>query len=240
MIRQIFELPPIDESNAIEGRIEAYFRAYGGEYDFCRFYSGEDILMMNYCGEFFISVKDGFDKEELYFFLKSSGMTSATIDSACYKALGEMLTDFSSEPLYLMQSENVAIADGGDFTESYSEAFSVIKDAFEISDESFSGWYTDICHRVRHKVSRLIALPDFSACCTVLYENNNGCFLSHIGVKKEYQGKGLGKKLLRNANRLLKNKKLSLLCKADKREFYKSCGFICEDEPTAYQIVKER
>ncbi len=240
MIKQIFELPIIDKSNVIEGRIEAYFKAYGGAYDFCRFYSGDNILMMNYCGEFFISVKDGFDKEELYFFLKSGGMTSATMDSFCYKVLGEMLADFSSEPLYLMQSENVAEADGGDFTESYSEVFSVIKDAFGISDEGFSGWYPDICHRVRHNVSRLIVLEGFTASCTVLYENESDCFLSHIGVKKEYQGKGLGKKLLRNANRLLKNKKLSLLCKWDKREFYKSCGFICKDEPTAYQIVKER
>jgi ribosomal protein S18 acetylase RimI-like enzyme len=240
MIKQIFELPTIDESNVIEGRIEAYFRAYGGEYDFCRFYSGENILMMNYCGEFFISVKVDFDKEELYFFLENSGMTSATMDSACYKALSEMIYGFSSEPLYLMESDSVGISDDGSFTESYSEVFLVIKDAFDISNDSFGGWYTDICHRVRHKVSRLIALQDFSACCTVLYENGKTCFLSHIGVKKEYQGKGLGKKLLRNANRLLKNKNLSLLCKADKREFYKSCGFICENEPMAYQIVKER
>lgn len=240
MIRQIYELPIIDESIPIEGRIEAYYRAYGGEYDFCRFYSGDNILMMNYCGEFFISVKDGIDKEELYFFLKTSGMTSATMDVVCYKALKESLADFSHEPLYLMKSENIAVADGGTFTESYSEAFSVIKDAFGISDDCFDSWYTDICHRVRHNVSMLIALDGFSAACTVLYENESGCFLSHIGVKKEHQGKGLGKKLLRNANRLLKNKKLSLLCKADKREFYKSCGFVCEDEPTAYQIVKER
>ena len=240
MIRQIFELPPIDEASPIEGRIDAYFRAYGGEYDFCRFYSGDNILMMNYCGEFFVSVKDGFDKEELYFFLKSSGITSATMDSVCYKALKEMLTDFFSEPLYLMQSKNVAQADGGNFTESYTEVFSVIRDAFGIDEEGFSGWYTDICHRVRHNVSRLIAIDGFTASCTVLYENNSGFFLSHIGVKKEHQGKGFGKKILQNANRLLDNKKISLLCKADKREFYKSCGFICEDEPAAYQIVKER
>lgn len=240
MIRQIFELPPIDEKNVIEGRIEAYFRAYGGEYDFCRFYGGESLLMMNYCGKYFISVKDGFDWEELYFFLKNAGMMWAEMNSNCFQVLRDMFYGYSSKPLYLMKSHNITVAEGGSFTESYSEVFSVIKDAFELTEEDFSEWYTDTCHRVRHGVTRLIALDDMSAVCTALYENCSGCFLSDIGVKKELQGRGLGKKLLANASRLLEKKNLSLLCKADKREFYKSCGFICDDEPTAYQIVKEK
>lgn len=240
MIRQIFELPPIDETSPVESRIEAYFNAYGGNYDFCRFYSGDNILMMNYCGKFYVSVKDDFDWEELYFFLKNAGTLWAEMNSRGFDVLRDTFYDYRTIPLYLMKSEAVEVSEGGNFTESYSEVFSVIKDAFELSDDDFSNWYTDTCHRVRHGVTRLIALDDYSASCTVFYENTEGCFLSDIGVKKEYQGRGLGRKLLYNANRLLENKKLSLLCKADKREFYKSCGFICEDKPAAYQLVKEK
>ncbi len=240
MIRQIFELPPINYKNAVESRIEAYFKAYGGDYDFCRFYSGDNILMLNYCGKYYISVKDGFDWEELYFFLKNAGMSWAEMNDRCFDVLRDMFYDYRTTPLYLMKSEAVEVSEGGNFTESYSEIFSVIKDAFELSEDDFPQWYTDTCHRVRHGVTRLIALDDYSASCTVFYENNEGCFLSDIGVRKEFQGRGLGRKLLGNANRLLKGKKLSLLCKAEKREFYKSCGFICENEPVAYQIVKEK
>lgn len=240
MIRRIFELPPIDDGNVIEGRIDAYYNAYGGEYDFCRFYSGENILIMNYCGEYFISAKDSFDSEELFFFLQSGGVSSATMNAECYNALKNELGGYYCEPLYLMKSSSVEISESGSFTENYIEVFSVIKDAFSISDDAFSGWYTDICHRVRHGVSRLIALDGFSAVCTVLYENDKSCFLSHIGVKRQYQGRGLGKKLMGSAKALSGDKKLSLLCKTDKRGFYKSCGFICDEKPYAYQIVKEK
>ncbi|MBR4306263.1 MAG: hypothetical protein IKT78_05405, partial [Ruminiclostridium sp.] len=170
MIRRIFELPPIDDGNVIEGRIDAYYNAYGGEYDFCRFYSGENILIMNYCGEYFISAKDSFDSEELFFFLQSGGVLSATMNAKCYNALKNKLGGYYCEPLYLMKSSSVETSESGSFTENYAEVFSVIKDAFGISDDAFSSWYTDVCHRVRHGVSRLIALDGFSAVCTMLYQ----------------------------------------------------------------------
>ncbi len=243
MIERITKIPgKFITDNAVAGRINAYMSAYGSNYDFCRFYCGENLLIMNYDGEHFI-YGDSCDTDELLYFLKADGLFSATIDNVIFKQIENSLDGYKTEELYLMRYDNkVAVPENENayFTESYSEVFSVLKSAFSYTDENYPRWYTDNCHRVRHNVSKLIALYDnekISATCTVLYENRYGCFISHIGVDRAMQGSGRGKALINSAKALLYGRRLTLLCKKDKVGFYKKCGFICEDKPQAYQII---
>ncbi len=246
MIERISEIKEnFITDNPVVGRIDAYMKAYGADYDFCRFYSGENVLIMNYDGEHFIYTADSFDSDELLLFLLADGLFCATITADAYCILKDRLSDYKSEELYLMEYDNKAPAEENEnaqFTENYEEVFSILKSAFTYQDENYPRWYTDTCHRVRHGVSKLVKLSEngkIRASCTMLYENSYGCFLSHIGVDKSLQGKGVGKTLINSAKSLLAGKRLTLLCKKDKVDFYKKCGFICDDKPLAYQIIKE-
>ena len=108
MIQRIYEIPDrfrID--NCVIGRIDGYFRAYGSDYDFCRFYSGENSLIMNYDGEHFVYTDENCDKDELMFFLMADGLNCATVNENAYKLMKDDLSGFACQKLYLMTKENI-------------------------------------------------------------------------------------------------------------------------------------
>lgn len=221
----------------VAGRIDAYYRAYGGEYDFCRFYHGRDTAVMLYGGEVFAWAGGGADTVELGLFLKTLPHFSLIMNDICREGVDENGT---AKPLYCMYKRQEQTLTGEDiFTEDYEAVFDVISDAFDIKGkEARDRWYTDTCHRVRHGVSKMLLLCHEgkpAATCTVLYQNRSGAFLSHIGVKKELWGKGLGGRILSLAAGRYGS--ISLLCEEDKRGFYEHYGFSCEK--TAYRILRD-
>lgn len=240
--RLMQNIPPFfSGDNPVIGRINAYYKAYGTDYDFCKFYSSENMLIMCYEGEFFVYGGECGDYDETAFFLSMQGAQSILADAAAYNGMRDKLCGYSAQKLYCMErSYDEDYCAQGKFTEDYSAVYEVLKSAFRLGEDSFSHWYTDTCHRVRHGISRLVSVGEapVKATATVLYENDDYCFLSHIGVRHELFGGGYGRRLLDTAQALCR-KNIRLLCKSGVKEFYTRCGFSENERLTAYQMIKE-
>ncbi len=237
MIKRIYgALPPgYPSDNVIVGRINAYYRAYGTGYDFCTFYEGDNTLALYYGGELYIHCGENTDTESLLAFSDMLGARAVMSDIR----LSEKV-----EELYIMISDTAPTAHGNDhlkaeFTEDYRTVFEILKSGFSLCDDQFDDWYADTCHRVRHGVSKLIIMYSGDipvATATVLYGDDKECFLSHIAVRQDMQKNGIGKALLSSAARLLDNRKITLACKKNVRQFYINCGFTIAS--TAYEITR--
>lgn len=237
MIKRIYgKLPPgYPSDNVIVGRINAYYRAYGTGYDFCTFYEGDNTLALYYGGELYVHGNENADTESLLAFSDMLGARAVMSDIRLAK---------KSEELYIMTSDTAPTSHGNnrlkaEFTEDYRAVFEILKSGFALCDDQFDDWYADTCHRVRHGVSRLIVMYSGDipvATATVLYSDDNNCFLSHIAVRQDMQKSGIGKALLSSAAQLLDNRKITLACKKNVRQFYINCGFTIAG--TAYEITR--
>ncbi len=191
------------------------------------------MVAMLYCGELFLSFGSRTDMTEAELFIKTIPHFSVISDAP-------LKTEGNEQILYHMAGKFDKSEEGERLvTEDYAAVYGVLADAFGLSGGGdFERWYTDTCHRVRHGVSRLLMLRDGdvpSAVCTVLYSGRHGAFLSHVGVKKAAQGKGLGRKIISAAGSMYGD--ISLLCAQKTRGFYERCGLTCIAE--AYGYLKD-
>ena len=237
MIKRIYgALPPgYPSENVIAGRINAYYRAYGTGYDFCTFYDGDNMLALYYGGELYVHCNENGDLQSIITFSEMLGAKAV---------MSDIKLSEKSEQLYIMTSDKMPTAHGNDrlkaeFTEDYRKVFGILKSGFSLSDNQFDDWYADTCHRVRHGVSRLIVMYSGDipvATATILFSDDKECFLSHIAVRQDMQKNGIGKALLYSTAQLLDNRKITLACKKNVRQFYINCGFT--QTGTAYEITR--
>lgn len=237
MIKRIYgALPPgYPSENVIAGRINAYYRAYGTGYDFCTFYDGDNMLALYYGGELYVHCDENTDTESLLAFSEMLGARAV---------MSDIKLSEKPEQLYIMTSDKMPTAHGNDrlkaeFTEDYRKVFGILKSGFSLSDDQFDDWYADTCHRVRHGVSRLIVMYSGDipvATATILFSDDKECFLSHIAVRQDMQKNGIGKALLYSTAQLLDNRKITLACKKNVRQFYINCGFT--QTGTVYEIKR--
>ena len=239
MIKKIYDALPLvyPSDNVINGRINAYYRAYGTGYDFCTFYEGNNILALYYGGELYVHCgnSDKTDKESILTFADILGAAAV---------MSDIKLSEKSEELYIMTSDKAKTARcnnhmKAEFTEDYRTVFEILKSGFSLGEDQFDNWYADTCHRVRHGVSKLIVMYSDNipaATATVLYSDSNNCFLSHIAVRRDMQKSGIGKALLYSMAPLLDNRKITLACKKTVQQFYINCGFT--ETGTAYEIKR--
>lgn len=236
MIKRIYgALPPgYPSDNVIVGRINAYYRAYGTGYDFCTFYEGDNTLALYYGGELYIHCNENGDLQSIITFSEMLGAKAV---------MSDIKLSEESETLYIMTSVKMPAVYNdrlkAEFTEDYRTVFEILKSGFSLGDNQFDDWYADTCHRVRHGVSKLIVMYSGDipvATATVLFSDDNNCFLSHIAVRQDMQKSGIGKALLSSAARLLDNRKITLACKENVRQFYINCGFTVAG--TAHEITR--
>lgn len=232
MIKRIRTLDILNTS-LVAKRTEAYYKAYGGDYDFCLFFTDGNALIMRYENSLYISGTPK-DREEISCFIKSLSLP-CIMDSESYSLIGD-IEGYKTVPLYTMSKAGTGNNNKDCFTTDYRAVYDILKSAFSLSEDDFPMWYTDTCHRVRHDVSRLILNKDKTATATVLFYDENSCFLSHIGVKN--RGKGIGKEFLTDIEKALKGK-IYLHCKLPLLGFYRACGFSQDDKPGAYELIKE-
>ncbi|MDO4594920.1 MAG: GNAT family N-acetyltransferase [Tissierellia bacterium] len=106
------------------------------------------------------------------------------------------------------------------------EDFSRIKKLREevfIKEQGFKNEFDDIddiaTHLCLKEDDKLIAYLR-------IYKQEDKYFIGRVIVKREYRNKGYGKKILKEALKRLKGRKVINHSQFDKREFYKKCGFI--------------
>lgn len=220
--------PPVREGSPVYGRIKAYYKAYGAGYDFCGFYCGDGIVAMLYGGELFISASEHINKDNVLMFIKAVPHFSLVSD---------IQLEQGGEPLMYMAGSFERKLHPDILTEDYKAVYSVLADAFSLSGkEDHDRWYTDICHRVRHGISSMLLLyrDNIPAATATAVYRDGGAFLSHVGVIRSLQGKGLGRKLILSAGEIYGD--ISLLCHENVAGFYRSCGLThCG---TAYSYIR--
>lgn len=240
MIKQIFEdaenMPSRLTKSYYGRKILAAYKAYGGKYDFCRFYAcktdeGGAGTVHIYNSSMVI---DGdADLEDVSMLIKMTKPANIEISGGVHLNAegyaGRRRTLFRAVP----KGADVPF---GDITVNsrFEECYGILAESFE-NMGSFEEWYVDISHRVRHGVSELYLWGDTTV--TMNFDEDGFVFISHIATAASARGKGSARRLLyRIADKFEKEGKGVHLFALDHRKtFYEAIGF----EPVAEDILYE-
>ncbi|MCH5195186.1 MAG: hypothetical protein J1F28_00645 [Oscillospiraceae bacterium] len=235
MIKRVYspdELSELPKIGIEAQKIRALLQAYGTGYDFCRFYSAEDLIIARFYDEFVICTFGNGDFEELCEFLSFSGFSKLFCSEESGKLLSEKLR-LNRESLNIMRfSGNLCEAPEKVSELSLSEAYSILKTSFEIDYEP---WYLDMSHRVRHGISRFYGFNG-----SVLCVQHNLCgqaLLSQIATFPEMRNRGNASSLITTVCRMLSPSDVFLLCEDKLLDFYRKVGF--EQCGIKYELSRE-
>lgn len=198
-------------------KIRALYSAYGGKYEFCRFFRQGGTYLACLDGSFVICEGGRTDWEELAGFLTMNGFTDIFCSVSAGRELrGKIPAEFSRVDLMEFGSAGT----GGALPDcSPSEAWKVISARFPIE---FEPWYLDMSHRVRHGISRCIS--DGRAALVVQHSINGESLISQVSVLPEYERQGIAGSLLRSTCSALGGT-IQVICGDELTGFYEKCGF---------------
>ncbi len=210
----------------------AALRAYGTDYDFCRFYSsgGGNILLYNSSA---VLSGEMTDPEETADFIKINSPDSAECPPPAAALLAEKgsLADeyeFKRRLLFKLipqrDFDDERFKGIADVPVSLDRMYSVLKSCF--GDFPYDLWYADMSHRIRHKVSRAFMCGD-GACAAMDFCIGKKAYISAVGTLPEERGKGLGSGLLKRIAAELEagGAEGFLWCFEDLEGFYSHIGF---------------
>lgn len=233
MIKQIYDGIPELVTNSYYGyKILAAFRAYGAEYDFCKFYSNNSGVVHIYNSSMVIDGK--FDVSELEMLIEmlkpitiemSSNMTLQLSLQYLkhHRTLFRLNTNKTDIDFECVKSDNCT-----------HECYDILKESFSNMGE-FDNWYVDINHRMRHHVANLYLYDKTTV--TQQFNINGFVFLSHIATAKVSRGNGTARRLLYCLAEKYKSENCETYLWAldHRRTFYESIGF----DPVAEDILYE-
>lgn len=213
------ELP---EKGVEAQKIRSLLLAYGMKYDFCRFYTAENLFAAQLNGDFVICDCGKTDIEELAEFLCFSGFAGVF----CSDKLGRELSEKLSLEAKIINLMRFGGEISGEIPEtlSVSEAYSVIKTGFCFD---FEPWYLDMSHRVRHGISRFYGLC--GSALAVQYSINGEALLSQVSTLPEKRGNGCASRLLSAVCGELRDFAVYVLCENELVPFYQKNGFYCTE-----------
>lgn len=232
-MKQIYDgIPELVTKSYYGYKILAAYRAYGAEYDFCKFYSCGKGIIHIYNSSMVIDGKC--DVSELKTFVKM--LKPITIEMSSDLAL-QFKDGYEQHhrTLFGLKSYNVDVDDSSVKVNSCAaECHKILVESFE-NMGSYENWYVDINHRVRHKVANLYLFDSTTA--TQQFNINGFVFLSHIATAKAARGKGTARRLLYYLAKKYEaeNCKAYLWALDHRKSFYESIGF----EPVAEDILYE-
>lgn len=227
MIQRFFDLEQLTcLPEGVEScKLLALYEAYGGGYDFCRFFrqsgTGEAFLAA-LDGSFVLAGAERADFPELAQFLSVHGFT----DLFCSEESGEGLRQYLTADFRRVRLMEYAGEKGGEFPSevSPSQVWEIIGSRFEIQ---FEPWYLDMSHRVRHGVSRCFS--DGRAAVVLQHDINGEALLSQVCVKREFEGQGCAGNLLKAVCRAVSGR-VQVICEDSLAGFYQKCGFVTAGE----------
>lgn len=221
------------EENWRGRRILAYYDAYGGTYDFCRFYklsyeTGTGWLLL-FNSTLLICTQGEIPKEELIDFVK----LYLPFRIECPAYIVEYLSEIENyqklhrdtfrlipnAPSENFQEEDVC------FTPDYRDVYEILQEGFpNLAD--YPMWLTDISHRVRHGVSQVLTYKN-STTLTLIFDRNDKVLVGQVATKAECRGSGYARDFLWwLAGWLNSRGKEAVLSALDIRiSFYKEIGF---------------
>lgn len=215
------ELKNLPETGVEALKIRSLLLAYGTDYDFCRFFTGENVILAQLNGDFIISDFGETDVEELSEFLNFSGFSEIFCSEYLGQALEKRL-DVKLENVKLMRFFGVSEKNELEILTPL-DAYQIIKTGF---DFDFEPWYLDMSHRVRHGISQLYGLD--GAALAAQYNLNGEALISQVATLPEKRGKGCAKRLISAVCAELGESNVFVLCEDKLLGFYGKIGFVTE------------
>ncbi|MCC8043463.1 MAG: GNAT family N-acetyltransferase [Oscillospiraceae bacterium] len=213
----------------------AYLKAYGTDYDFCRFYGiyngglpcGSFMLnnsAMTVCISEMIQTRGGeriFSEIEDFIGIYSPESIECGSEVIPPKGYERGVRTLFS----LKGAKEAAGNDCGCF-----DCSPPLKRVYEVVSQSFGGidlslWYTDTSHRLRHGVSEVFLLNGCSA-AAVDFEDGKNVYISSVCTLPEKRGRGFGRELITLINNHYEEKGRECLLWAEQSlcGFYRSIG----------------
>jgi len=213
------QLAALPEHGVEALKIRALFSAYGGSYDFCRFFRQDDTYLAGLDGSFVISDGAGTDWEEIAEFLNMHGFT----DIFCSERAGEKLRNACNAEFTRVNLMELTAPPGNLAAVpecSPSEVWKIISRRFPVE---FEPWYLDISHRVRHGVSKCVS--DGKAALVIQHSINGETLISQVAVLPEQECKGYASGLVRSVCASVGGT-LQVICEDRLTGFYEKSGFM--------------
>lgn len=233
LIERIYTLDGISLSeNYYGGKINAAARAYGFDYDFCKFYKSGESTILIYNGNMVIDKKIP-DEDEIAFFAKFLGVCA--VENAYLKNL----KGYEKKRRYLLEKKLVRVGENicePVINSRLTACYEIVNEAFGKTD--YVLWLTDKSHRVRHDISETFLIDNIAFGCVDFVYGNSG-YITEIAVRNEYKGKGYGRKILSCIEKNLIEKKLiSVRTYAydDKTVFYIKNGYRLKKRETYFTL----
>lgn len=210
------------------GKIKALAEGYGMGYDFLTFYGGDKgIVAAKYYNSAIISgnTHDSEALDELKSFLpilgKGTLMTyelseGLGISADCKKSCIMKFIDKTPRDSDLNR-------DNVNNGLTYREIYDILKDGF---DMSFDQWYVDMNHNVRHGISRIFTVGNFTT-AALMFSVDGISFISAVATRPEMRGKGWASRLVRYialCEAKCRNETY-LICEEKLRGLYENAGF---------------
>ncbi len=215
-------------------KIMAAYLAYGGNYEFCRFYAcdggGYYGTVHMYNSSMVIDGKcSPDDVRSLVEMTKpvSVEIACGSVTNNGYAGIHRTL--FMGIPEKTDITAEETISDG-----SFAECYDILNESFE-NFGSFDDWYVDISHRIRHGVSDIYLYR--STTVTKCFDIDDLVFVSGIATAAKNRGKGSAGKFLKYlAGKFEKEgKKMCLFALDHRKTFYESIGFVPVGEDILYE-----
>ena len=228
MIKRVLspeELVRLPKKSVEAQKIRALLLAYGTQYDFCRFYVSEDVILCETDGSFVVCEIDNVDDiSELADFFRFNGFS----DIFCSETLGEKLSETlecGSQKVNLMRfCRDIGKCVDIERDPPLDEVYKILSSSFDIDYEH---WYVDMSHRIRHNVAKARKLG--SSALIIQHDINGEALLSQIATLPEHRGRGNASRLIRAVCAELSPDDVYVMCDDMLLTFYRKVGFEITD-----------
>lgn len=222
----------------------AYQKAYGGSYDFCRFFrvtgGGGTGWLFLFNATLLICAAGEIPVEEVCAFTQMHLPFRVECPQTLLPALSQLPSyQKLHRSTFLLRSSAVS----PNFCPEDVETSPRLKDVYAILQEGFpnlleySLWLTDVSHRCRHGMSQVMTYKN-SSTLTLIYDWKDSVLVGQVATKLVQRGSGYARDFLRwTAQWLAQQGKTAALYALDVRvSFYREIGF----EEIASEYVLER
>lgn len=221
----------------------SYLKAYGTDYDFCRFYKLEYdevygfMFMINstliICSDYDLPVDEilSFIQMNVPFRIEGSQQILKKLSIDNYQTLNRTVFEMLPDEKTAQFNEEYV-----DFNPNLEEVYKILSEGFpNIAD--FGLWYTDTSHRCRHGVSRVFTYKDCTT-ASIAFDIENTVLIGQVATKIESRGSGYAREFLKWLAWFLNqfNKRAYLLALDIRVSYYIEIGF----REVEKEIVLER
>jgi GNAT superfamily N-acetyltransferase len=249
MMKQITEDTALDTEllrQSWRGRqMLAYYRAYGLEYPFCRFFaleSGGILLLFN--STVLAVGADERDTEDAALFIRMHLPFRVECNEPLCGGLRKQLPEYHA--LHRTTFELQPDVEGTAFAEEFVEFNPALDEVYRILQAGFPNlqdyplWLTDTSHRCRHGISHVMTYRN-STTASIVFDIDNHVLVGQVATLPEARGLGHARVFLRwLAGFLAQFGKKAVLYALDIREsFYREIGFKALETEYVLELAEE-